>query len=95
VRKSSSPQRVASVSEVRSPLLFSRGGLKSRDNCPEGPDHPVAPQSSGITDIVGLCVNIEHTTENLLVLTFKKIIMRILQRKAKQKVSFCIVYTIR
>jgi len=28
---------------VRSPPLYSRGGPKWRDNYPEGPDHPVAP----------------------------------------------------
>jgi len=28
---------------VRSPPLFSRGGPKWRDNYPEGPDYPVAP----------------------------------------------------
>jgi len=31
---------------VRSPLLYPKGGLKWRDNYPEGPDHPVAPESS-------------------------------------------------
>jgi len=35
----SPPQRGA----VRSPPLFSRDGPKWRDNYPEGPDHPVAP----------------------------------------------------
>jgi len=31
---------------VRSPPLYPRGGPKWRDNYPEGPGHPVAPQSS-------------------------------------------------
>jgi len=30
---------------VRSPPLYLRGGPKWRDNYPDGPDHPVAPQS--------------------------------------------------
>jgi len=33
---------------VRSPPLYPWGGPKWLDNYPEGPDHPVAPQSSGI-----------------------------------------------
>jgi len=33
---------------VRSPPIYPRGGPKWRDNYSEEPDHPVAPQSSGI-----------------------------------------------
>jgi len=35
------PRRLNVV--VRSPPLYPRGGPKWRDNYPEGPDHPVAP----------------------------------------------------